>query len=85
MTKNRASGVTNVDYSILNRHDVIVDGVAFESVNVRLNCDIRDTPWCLTPRQLAGTMKSLQETLPAREFEELDARVKKLMPYEDFL
>jgi len=73
MRRDRETGVDTVVYSVLSRHHMTVDGVVdVVVVNVRLNCVLEVTPWCLTPRQLTAVMASERLRLAPEEFARLE-------------
>jgi len=73
MRDDRVTGVDTVIYSVVSRHQMTVDGVVdVIVVNVRLNCVLKSTPWCLTPRQLTSVMAEQRKRLSHAEFARLE-------------
>jgi len=73
MKRDRETGVDTVIYSVISRHQIRVDGVVdVVVINVRLNCILKATPWCLTPRQLTSVMAAERKRLPPDEFARLE-------------
>jgi len=71
--RDRVTGVDTVIYSVVSRHQMTVDGVVdVIVVNVRLNCVLKATPWCLTPRQLTSVMAEQRKRLIPEEFARLE-------------
>ena len=64
MRRDRETGVDTVIYSVTSRHRVRIDEVVDVIVfNVRLNCDLEVSPWCLTQRQLSSVMAAERRRL----------------------
>jgi len=77
MRRDRETGVDTVTYSVLSRHRVRVDEVVDVAVvNVRLNCVLELSPWCLTPRQLTSVMAAERDRLSPNEFARLEESLK---------
>jgi len=73
MQRDRETGVDTLKYSVTSRHQVTVDGVVDIVVfNVRLNCVLEATPWCLNQRQLTSVMAAERARLPPDEFARLE-------------
>ena len=73
MRRDRETGVDTVIYSVISRHQIRVDGVVDVVVfNVHLNCVLKTSPWCLTPRQLTSVMASERRRLPPDVFAHLE-------------
>ncbi|OQV17268.1 Beta-1,4-galactosyltransferase 7 [Hypsibius exemplaris] len=45
--RDRETGLRNVLYELLSEHRLSVDGTAVTVFNVKLQCDLQRTPWCL--------------------------------------
>jgi len=85
MNKDRSSGFDNVDYSLASRYTIDIESSRLSVFNVQLRCNIRDTPWCMTPKQLAHAMHELNNTLPLSQFEEVQADVQQKMSYMTYI
>ncbi|KAK3094815.1 hypothetical protein FSP39_006563 [Pinctada imbricata] len=46
---DRVTGVTTVKYTLDRRSVLSIDGIKVHMLNVLLECDLTQTPWCLTP------------------------------------
>lgn len=44
---DKKTGVSNIKYTIDSKIDIIVVGVFVKIINVVLDCDLKDTFWCL--------------------------------------
>lgn len=47
--RDRHTGVQDVNYKLVNKHTVAVDGLNVTVLNVELVCDKSRTPWCQCP------------------------------------
>ena len=73
MRRDRETGVDTVIYSVTSRHRVRIDEVVDVIVfNVRLNCDLEVSPWCLTQRQLSSVMAAERRRLSPEDLVRLE-------------
>jgi len=73
MRRDRDTGVDTVVYLVTSRHQIRVDGVVdINIINVRLNCVLETTPWCLNPRQLNSIMAYERARRTPEEFAHLE-------------
>ena len=49
--RDYVSGISDVRYTMLRKHELNVGGVNALVLDVNLFCDFNVTPWCLTPEQ----------------------------------
>lgn len=46
---DKKTGASNIKYTIDRKTDIAVAGAPAKIINVVLDCDLKDTPWCLKP------------------------------------
>lgn len=46
---DKKTGASNIKYTIDSKTDITVAGAPAKIINVVLDCDLKDTPWCLKP------------------------------------
>ena len=46
--RDRVTGVDSVQYDLISRHNITVDGAPVTVLNVELRCDLTKTPWCIS-------------------------------------
>ena len=46
---DRETGASTVKYEVVNRRHLTIDGAPVTVLNIRLECDLDLTPWCLHP------------------------------------
>lgn len=44
--RDRQTGLSTLNYKILKVHELAIDGISITVLNILLECDIEDTPWC---------------------------------------
>ncbi|XP_014092353.2 beta-1,4-galactosyltransferase 7 [Bactrocera oleae] len=44
--RDRQTGLNTLNYKILKVHEMSIDGVSITVLNILLECDIKETPWC---------------------------------------
>lgn len=44
--RDRQTGLNTLKYKIQSIHNITIDAIAITVVNIQLECDIKDTPWC---------------------------------------
>ncbi|KAK3704746.1 hypothetical protein QZH41_009749 [Actinostola sp. cb2023] len=44
--RDRKTGISNIDYEIMSKKELTIDGAPLTIVNVELECDYDVTPWC---------------------------------------
>lgn len=65
------TGLNTTIYTIESENNVVINGSTVLVVGVRLQCNIRETPWCFTPKQLESTLRDLKNRLSPQEYEDL--------------
>lgn len=45
--RDRHTGLRNINYSVKNKHELIIDGVTTLVLDIELKCNKTLTPWCL--------------------------------------
>lgn len=46
---DRETGLNTVQYELLNRHNLTLNGAPVTLLEIKLKCDYQKTPWCLKP------------------------------------
>lgn len=44
--RDRETGLNTLKYKITRVHDMLIDGTQITVLNIELECDITQTPWC---------------------------------------
>ena len=66
-----------MDFSIESTHQLHINGSSAVTVfGVSLNCNIRETPWCMSPNQLKLLLQDLREKLPEDKYKEIEEDIK---------
>ena len=47
--RDRETGVTTVKYNIAKKTNLVVNGAPCVILNVKLHCNVQETPWCNNP------------------------------------
>lgn len=69
--RDHVTGLNTTVYMIESENNIVINGSMVLVVGVRLQCNIRETPWCFTPKQLESTLKDLKNRLLPQEYEDL--------------
>ena len=67
------TGLSTVTYNDITRHESVIDGAPVTVLNVILNCDYEETPWC-THRQYIAKMEN-DKHAKKREMEATNAKI----------
>nr|XP_022335617.1 beta-1,4-galactosyltransferase 7-like isoform X1 [Crassostrea virginica] len=46
---DKITGASNIRYKVDSKVDITIKGAPAKIINVALDCDLKDTPWCLKP------------------------------------
>lgn len=44
--RDRETGLNTLNYKILKVHEMAIDGINITVLNILLECDFKETPWC---------------------------------------
>lgn len=44
--RDHQTGLNTLQYSITKVHEATIDGIRFTILNIKLTCDMKQTPWC---------------------------------------
>ena len=61
LKQDHFTGADTVQYSLISRKELLIEGSPVTILNVRLECDIELTPWCMTVDQLEKYLKDLEK------------------------
>lgn len=70
-TRDHLTGLNTTAYTIESRNNIVINGSTALTVGVRLVCNIRETPWCTTPRQLESYLEELKNSISPQAYGDL--------------
>jgi len=60
-TRDRITGLDTVTFRIASENNININKAPCTVVALELQCDIHDTPWCVTPEQLQSMIEDVQQ------------------------
>lgn len=69
--RDHVTGINTTMYTIESESNIVINGSSALIVGVRLECNIQETPWCMTPTQLELALKDLSKRLSPKEYADL--------------
>ena len=78
--RDRITGINTVQYTVTSSRQLTIDDTHVKLINVELECDYKDTPWCVTPDQLQQLIDSgvVEETIYGDLAAKMDLTEKEL-------
>lgn len=75
--RDRVTGLNTTEYTIESENNIVINGSSALIVGVHLECNIHETPWCMTPKQLELTLNDLSKKLSRKEYADLKRDLEK--------